>query len=186
MADTKTQEPAPAAVPTQDAAPTLPADAPIDATPVPPAAVSEPTKVTETPLAPAVAVVPVAVPEVTSAPAKVEAPEPQNSLTEKFTEAEWKALKELRVCSRRLLLLFLAFCTMANSNSSSMFLVYSHITLQSELADILSEVHKDKDRISASSDCKVICQYTRNILLELEFAVVQKARNNSKFDVNIP
>ena len=102
MADTKTQEPAPAAVPTQDAAPTLPADAPIDATPVPPAAVSEPTKVTETPLAPAVAVVPVAVPEVTSAPAKVEAPEPQNPLTEKFTEAEWKALKELRVCSHRI------------------------------------------------------------------------------------
>jgi hypothetical protein len=34
----------------------------------------------------------------TAEPAQEEHPEPQNALTQKFTDAEWKALKEFRVC----------------------------------------------------------------------------------------
>jgi hypothetical protein len=104
MADTKTQEATPA--PTQNTAPALPSHAPVDATAVPPAAATEPKKETEivTSTTAAAAPTPVAATEVAPStvaptqPAKEEAPEPQNPLTEKFTEAEWKVLKEFRVC----------------------------------------------------------------------------------------
>ena len=101
MADTNAA-PAPASDATP--APTLPAHAPVDATAVPPAATTttEPKKETETTTAAAVpAAAPVPEPTTTAAAtmteAKIDANEPQNPLTEKFTEAEWKALKVFKV-----------------------------------------------------------------------------------------
>lgn len=37
--------------------------------------------------------------EPSAAPEKPEVPEPQNELTKKFTEEEWAALKEFKVCA---------------------------------------------------------------------------------------
>lgn len=37
--------------------------------------------------------------ETSAAPEKPEVPEPQNELTKKFTEEEWAALKEFKVCA---------------------------------------------------------------------------------------
>lgn len=37
--------------------------------------------------------------EPSAAPEKPEVPEPQNELTKKFTEEEWTALKEFKVCA---------------------------------------------------------------------------------------
>ena len=101
MSETTSLIPAPASVSSADPTP-LVTSTPTDLADEPQHA-NETTAAKEeivtTPVAPAAAsqTMPLTpVPE--SATKEDEGPEPQSTLTKKFTEAEWKALKEFRVC----------------------------------------------------------------------------------------